>query len=133
VNRDPTPADLRTFGRLLPIFVALVGAVAVLRTGSTTTATVIWVVGGGLSLLYAGVAAARRPVFLAWTRATYPIGWAVSRLVMAVVFFLVVTPVGVLVRRFGRDPLERRFDGGATSYWVEREGEAEPSRYFRQF
>jgi hypothetical protein len=133
MNRNPSPADLRTFGRLLPLFVALAGAVVALRTGSTTAAAGVWLAGGGLSLVYAAVAASRRPVFLAWTRATYPIGWTVSRLVMGVVFYLVVTPVGLLVRRFGRDPLARTFDGAAASYWVEREGEAEPSRYFRQF
>jgi hypothetical protein len=133
MNRNPGPADLRTFGRLLPVFVALAGAGVAVRTGSTTAAAIIWLAGGGLSLLYATVAAIRRPVFLAWTRATYPIGWAVSRLVMGAMFYLVITPVGLLVRRFGRDPLERTFDGAAPSYWIERSGEAEASRYFRQF
>jgi Saxitoxin biosynthesis operon protein SxtJ len=132
MNRNPSPADLRTFGRLLPVFVAGAGALVAVRS-SMATAVAIWLAGGGLSLLYIAVAAARRPVFLAWTRATYPIGWTTSRLVMGVVFFLVITPVGLLVRRFGRDPLERTFDGSAPSYWVERSGETELSRYFRQF
>ena len=132
LNRNPSPADLRTFGRLLPVFVALVGVVAGLR-GSGRAAAAVWLAGGTLSLLYLAVPAARRPVFLTWTRATYPIGWIISRLVMGAVFFLVITPVGLFVRRFGRDPLERAFDASAPSYWIERDGEAEISRYFRQF
>jgi hypothetical protein len=132
-NRHPSPADLRTFGRLLAPFVALFGGIVRFRTGSSTAGLVIWVVGGVVALLYLAVPAARRPIFVGWTAATYPLGWVVSHAVLAVVFYLVVTPIGVVVRRVSRDPLERYFEPTRPSYWSERDPASDVGRYFRQF
>jgi Saxitoxin biosynthesis operon protein SxtJ len=133
LNRNPSPTDLRTFGRLLIPFVALFGAVVGWRAGSSGPAAAVWVVGGAVALVYLAAPAARRPVFLGWTYATYPIGWAISQVVLGIVYFGVLTPIGLILRRLGRDPLERGFDGTAPSYWVEREPEVPVARYFRQF
>jgi len=46
---------------------------------------------------------------------------------------LVFTPIGLTMRLFGWDPLERRFDPNASTYWVEHKPPASPSRYFQQF
>jgi Saxitoxin biosynthesis operon protein SxtJ len=132
-NRHPTPADLRTFGRLLVPFVALAGAVVRLRTGSAPAAVAVWAVGGGLAAVFLAVPAARRPIFVGWNGVTYPVGWVVSHAVLAVVFYLVFTPIGFLVRRFSRDPLQRRFEPARPSYWVERDAPPAVARYFRQF
>lgn len=41
----------------------------------------------------------------------------VFKAILAVVFLLIVTPVGLLLRMFGVDFLERKIDPGASSYW----------------
>jgi hypothetical protein len=132
-NRHPTAADLRTFGRFLVPFVAVLGALVRLRTGSGTAGLAVWIVGGALAAVYLAVPPARRPIFVGWTGLTYPIGWLISHVVLAAVFYLVFTPIGFLVRRFSRDPLERRFEPSRPTYWIERESTPEVSRYFRQF
>jgi hypothetical protein len=132
-NRNPSPADLRTFGRLLVPFVALAGVVVRLRSGSPAAAGAVWVVGGVLAAAYLAVPAARRPIFVGWSGVTYPIGWVMSHAILGVVFYLVFTPIGFVVRRFGRDPLERRFEPARPSYWIERGNGSEVARYFRQF
>ena len=43
-----------------------------------------------------------------------------GRIVMAILFFAVVTPVGLVMRTAGRDPLRRRLDREASSYWLAR-------------
>ena len=45
----------------------------------------------------------------------------------------VLTPIGLVMRWSGRDPMRRRFEREAKSYWVVRKRDEEPSRYFRQF
>jgi hypothetical protein len=61
-----------------------------------------------------------------------PVRWLLTRLALAVsailsavvatlLFYLVVTPIGFLRRRQGRDPLGLRFDAGAASYWKQRD------------
>ena len=45
--------------------------------------------------------------------------------VMPLVFYLGVTPIALLLRAFGKDPLRRRFDPGADSYWIPRDPAAD--------
>jgi hypothetical protein len=48
-------------------------------------------------------------------------------------FFVVVTPIGLAARPFGRDRLGRRQSQGAPSYWKPLEPEGETARHFRQY
>jgi hypothetical protein len=69
-----------------------------------------------------------------WLLLFVPLAWSVSTLLLVLVFFVVLTPIGVAFRLLGRDPLKRKFDRNAPSYWVKREETAtEASSYFRQF
>jgi hypothetical protein len=67
--------------------------------------------------------------YLAW-----PIGFVVSHVVLALVYYLVLTPIGLAMRVFGYDPMRREFDRSAESYWIARDtAEIKAERYFRQF
>ncbi len=68
-----------------------------------------------------------------WMAAVEPIGWLVSRVVLAVVYFLVITPIGLVRRLRGHDPLSLHPNSTATSYWVSRHDRTDPASYFRQF
>jgi hypothetical protein len=52
---------------------------------------------------------------------------------MAIIFYLVVTPVGIIMRLTGRDPMERAFDRTAKTYWKPRRTDPDSARYFRQY
>jgi len=72
-------------------------------------------------------------VYVAWTYAALPIGWTISHVILASVFYLLVTPIGLLMRLSGRDPMHRKIDPSAKTYWMERKNVTDPARYFRQF
>ena len=133
INRTPSRKDLRLFGLLLPVFFGALGLIVGRRTGSAFAARAVWSLGLAACLSYWAIPSLRRPVFVGWSYATYPFGWAVSHLVLAVVYFGVVTPIGVLARLFRQDPMHRRFDPAAPTYWVTRPPDADIRRYFRQF
>jgi hypothetical protein len=128
----PTRRDLRVFGLALPVMVAVAGFLIGRHAGSAAR-TGIWVVGGTIAALYAAVPPVRRPLFVGLARVTQPIGWVVSHVVLIAVFALVVTPVALLLRVLGRDPLARRADPRLATYWVTRSNGRDPRRYFRQF
>lgn len=133
INRDPSRRELFWFGILLAVFVAVAGALVRFKFGAPAASTAIWGGGGALAVLFFLVPPLRRPVYLGWMYAAFPIGWTVSHIVLGAVFFLAVTPVGLLMRLFGHDPMRRRPDPEATSYWEARKGEPDAKRYFRQF
>jgi hypothetical protein len=65
--------------------------------------------------------------------AIYPISWTVSRLTIAVLFFGLITPVGLLFRLLGRNTLALDLEPKAETYWVSREIPNDLRRYLQQY
>jgi|SaaInl4_150m_RNA_FD_contig_21_237626_length_440_multi_4_in_0_out_0_1 hypothetical protein len=61
-----------------------------------------------------------------WHRFGFFLGSIVSPLVMMVLFFLVITPVGFIVRRLGKDLLKKNLDDNLESYWIDRDKDSTP-------
>lgn len=74
-----------------------------------------------------------RPIFVGWMIVAFPIGWTVSRVLLAAVFYGVFTPVGLVFRLMGRDVLHLRFAPNRDSYWTPKPATTDLRRYFRQF
>jgi hypothetical protein len=134
-----TKKELRKFGLLVGgIFVAW-AALTVWRRGGVPRAYVAG--GAGSILLLLGALAPRllAPVYALWMRLAGVLGWINTRILLGVMFFVVVTPIALVGRLFGYDPLARRERKGASrdpkaiSYWIEHEDRSDPERYKRQF
>ena len=74
-----------------------------------------------------------RPLFRGLSLVTRPVGLVASEAILLLLYFVVFTPLGLLSRLLGRDPLTQRFDPHADSYWVPVASREEPSSYFKQF
>ena len=133
IKKDPGRKELAWFGLLLLCFFGLVGALLYWKFDAPEAARIVWIAAAAVTLVYYAVPPLRRPLFLGWMYAAFPIGFAISYVLMAVIYYAVVTPIGVLMRLFGRDSMCRRFDRDAASYWHERRTEEAQDRYFRQF
>ena len=73
-----------------------------------------------------------RPLFVLLTTLTAPIGWVVSRVFLAVLYYGAVAPFAVLFRLIGRDVLNRRKQPNRVSFWSERRPTVDIRSYFRQ-
>ena len=93
----------------------------------------VWAAAALCGLLALAAPALLRPVYVALTAISLPIGFVLSHVIMAVFFYLIFTPLGLLFRAMGRDPLCRTIERDAKSYWVRREPVTDARRYFRQF
>ncbi len=74
-----------------------------------------------------------RPIFVGLALGTFPIGWVVSELALLVLFFVVVFPIGLILRALGHDPLDRRLDRQASSYWQPKKPPGGVASYFRRW
>jgi hypothetical protein len=74
-----------------------------------------------------------RPVFVAWMALAFPVGWVVSRIVLGIIFFGLLTPAAWVFRRIGRDELRLKPWPAATTYWCEKPLATSQSQYLRQF
>ena len=134
INRHPSVRELRRFGVLLAAFVALAGGLVHWRLQAPAAARMVWTAGAALTVIYAAAPPPlRRWVWLGWLYATFPIGWTLSHLVLAATYYGVLSPIGLLLRLFRGDPLDRGLDRSAASYWTPRRPVRDVKRYFRQF
>lgn len=74
-----------------------------------------------------------RPVYVGLMVAGWPIGWLASHLTLAAVYYLVLSPIGLLFRLLGRDPMHRAFEKSAKTYWEPHDPNRGLDRYLRQF
>jgi Saxitoxin biosynthesis operon protein SxtJ len=74
-----------------------------------------------------------RPLYVGLMAVSMPIGFVMSHVVVGVVFFGVVTPIALIFRLLGRDPMRRKFDRDAKTYWTRRSAIVDVMRYYRQF
>ncbi len=87
----------------------------------------------GVALIAAGlfVPAAARAFHIVWMRLAHTLGWINSRILLALLFYLVMTPMGLIQRLVGRDSLRRRGPGSA-SYWLPRSSPKQSKEQFER-
>lgn len=123
----------KKLGILLPVLCLGIGVPIYFGASERWVATVVWI--GGSAVALASLAAPRvgRIVHAGWSDAAIPIGWSISRAILGVTYYLVLTPIGVLMRLFGHDPMRRKSEPEASSDWIDHEQVTDPRRYFKQF
>jgi hypothetical protein len=131
LNPNPSRTQLATFGVAWVTVLGACGAVLWCK-GRPVAASGLWALAAAAPLL--GLASARvwRALYLGLSYATFPIGYVVSHVVLAAIYYLVLSPIGLLLRLSGHDPLARRFDPAADSYWKPHGAAPSAESYFRQ-
>ncbi len=128
-----SPRGRQMLGFLLPGLFGCVGGAVAAGAPALVVAGVVWALGVAASVQVWSSPGFAKTVYIGWMSAAEPIGWTISCLIMAMVFYLVLTPMGVVMRKFGYDPMQRKLDPEAASYWEPRKPVTDIKRYFRQF
>lgn len=133
IDRNPSPTILCWFGLLQGLALAVIGGVVYWRFQAPLVAYGFWGVAAAFTVVYYAIPTARRWMYLGAMFATYPLGLVISYIVLSVIYFGLFTLIGLLLKLFGYDPLQRRFNRQASSYWITRTEQRKPASYFRQF
>ena len=83
-----------------------------------------WIMAGVLWLPALLMPAVLRPVYTTWMKIGHGIGWVNTRIILGVLFYALVLPMGLIMRLFGNDPMTRKRDESAASYRKESVSEA---------
>ena len=133
IQFDPTRKTLRQFAGLWLVVFAGMGLWQALVRGHTSLGTSL----GGLALVV-GLAGLTRPewvrlIYVGWMVLAFPIGWSVTQLVLLFLYFGLFTPISLIFRLIGRDPLQRARRVGVESYWTPKPAPVDVRSYFKQF
>jgi len=77
-----------------------------------------WIAAGVLWLPALLVPGVLRPVYTTWMKIGHVLGWVNTRIILGVLFYVLILPMGLIMRLFGNDPMARKWDESASSYRV---------------
>ena len=127
---------LRQFAAACILFPGGLGAWKLYWGHGPVAGTYVWMIPGIIIGVLGLVAPKRiRLVYAAAMFAAFPIGWVLSHVLLAVLYGIVMAPIGLLLRALRRDRLrmERPQPGAYETYWITRPESEDPDRYLRQF
>jgi hypothetical protein len=109
--------QLRNFGLIVGGTFGVIGLWPAIGRGGNAR---LWMVALALGLILPALVApqALAPVHRVWMALGNALGWINIRVVLGVIFFGVITPIGLVLRLAGRDAMQRAFDPKATTYRV---------------
>lgn len=133
IERNPSRIQLLVFGLCWLLFFGFWGTASWLKEGITATAVFFWSL--AFIIPAAGLIQPKllRIVYILASYITLPIGLIISTAILLVIYYLVLTPIGIVLRMSGYDPMRRKFDTEARSYWAVRNPATGRDRYFKQF
>jgi len=80
----------------------------------------LWMTALAVALIVPALVAPRvlAPAHRVWMLIGHVLGWINTRIIMGIIYFVLITPMGLVMRLFGRDPMQRALDSNATTYRV---------------
>lgn len=122
------PSQLREFGVTIGAILIVLGDIAMIRGRSSSP----YLLSFGVAFLALAFAAPAvlMPLQKAWMALGLILGFFVSRAILTVLFYGVVTPIGLLMRLCGKDILDKRIDRSVQSYWQLRPAVAKDKKSY---
>ena len=127
---------IRDFGWIMFVVLGLiVPAIISYKNGWDITRAMTILFGISLVFLLPSLAVPKAvyPVYRGWMTIAILLGLVMTKVIITLVFYLMMTPIGLTRRMFVRDPLKLRIDKNAKSYWVTREEPVSRESYEKQF
>lgn len=111
--------ELRSFGLLVGVVFTVIGVWPLLFQGNALRLWAI-AIGGALILLGGMSPGVLAPVHRVWMWVGHALGWVNTRILLGLVFYGLVTPIGILFRLMGKDVMRQVFAHDSPTYRVLR-------------
>ncbi len=82
-----------------------------------------WILGGVLGLWALLAPTTLKPVYIGWMKFGHIMNWINTRIILGILFYGIILPFGVVMRLFGKDPMQRKLDSRLSSYRVKSQNE----------
>jgi hypothetical protein len=115
---DVRASSNRSFGVVFAVVFTIVGLLPLLSGGAVR----VWalVVAAAFAVFALAFPAALAPLNRIWLKFGLLLHRVVNPIMLGIMFYGVITPTGLIMRAFGKDPLRLRFEKDADTYWIVR-------------
>jgi hypothetical protein len=132
INKNPSAKELIKFGATFLGGMAVIGLLYYFVFHNEALAKGLWIAGGVVFVL-SFVPPVARILYILWMGLGITMGLVTSPIILALVFLVLITPVGLVFKLIQRDTMKRKMDRGAASYWEEYKETDDPATYVKQF
>jgi hypothetical protein len=129
---DSTLPSERRFGRTITGAFAFLGLYGIFAHRSRITCAVCLLLSVVCGVITYAQPKALAPLNKAWFHLGDRMGKIVSPIVLAIIFFGILTPIAIVAKLFGRDPLRLK-PGARQSYWIKRDSQSSATSFKNQF
>ncbi len=134
ISSSATIKQIRQFGLLVGIVLVAVGSWQLYRQTYPIVRIILWSIGGFLfagGLLWPQIL---KPLYVFWMLLAHMLSWVNTRIILGVIFYLIFTPIALVMRIAQRDGLQKKINKNTSSYWTQRTAPENIKEHFeRQF
>ena len=127
-----TKKEIRNFGITIGSIFLIIGAILLWKNNINYPIFMII----GIILLVSGlvIPIILKPIYFLWMIFATILGWIMTRVILSMLFYIILTPIGLIARLFGKQFLELRWEKSKESYWNFRTNEhLKKENYEKQF
>ncbi|MGK7877325.1 MAG: SxtJ family membrane protein [Xenococcaceae cyanobacterium] len=108
--------ELRDFGLLTGAIVAILFGLVLPWLRGHSLPQIPWIIAAILWFFAVLAPATLKPVYQVWMRIGLVLGWVNTRIILGIVFYGLIMPMGAIMRLFNRDPMARKFEVELQTY-----------------
>ena len=129
-----TKKEIRLWALVMAAILFVIAGIQYLIWAHTRTATVFWLLCAFFLLFGLIMPGALKPIYKLWLKFAAVLAWVNTRLILGLMFYLVFTPIGLLLRLLRVDLIKQRWDRDASTYWIRRPSKTfDPTNYEKQY
>lgn len=114
---QPTRKQFRDFGLMFGVVLTGIGLYQLYNDTAETARYVLWMLGGVFFITGLATPMVLKPIYTVWMKFAFALGWVNTRIIITLIFFLVVTPIGLIMRILKRDLLAEKINKNTETYW----------------
>lgn len=110
--------ELREFGLLMAGFISVLFGLIIPLLRAHSLPVLPWMIAGVFFVLAFLLPKSLEPIYQIWMKIGLALGWLNNRITLSIVFFVILTPMALMMKAIKRDTMARGFDLQAVTYRV---------------
>jgi len=131
-NIKSEKSDLRKFGITISIVLIIISGLLFWKNSESYQ--MFFLIAGILLLVSIIIPLILKPIYWIWMIFATILGWIMTRVILSLLFYIIITPIGLIFRLFGKHFLDLKWNKSENSYWnVRNNKNLQNERYEKQF
>lgn len=119
VRNKTDKKELKKFGYVIGIFLGLLAVLLFWKDKSP--AVYLAYISGSILFLSVVYPLALKPIYITWMSFAVVMGFVMTRVLLSLLFVIIFTPAGLVIRLLRKDPLNQKIEKQKSSYWIKRD------------